>query len=70
MNTDLDFTELTNELRRTYHYGDGSGFTIDNVTKLCVRPSGSHRLEVQDGRKYIVRPDWHVLEIVAKEWSC
>lgn len=46
------------ERSRTYVYAlkGGGEFrtTLENVTAVCVRPSGTHRLETADGRKHIV----------------
>lgn len=63
-----DFQEIKNEDRRTYIYPDGQ-FTVEGVVRLLVRPSGTHRLETADGRKFIVAAGWLAIEVVAKDWS-
>lgn len=65
----LEFQEVKGEKSRTYHYGCGTTFTVDNVVKLCVRPSGNHRLENKDGKKYIVDGGWIAIEIDAESWD-
>ena len=65
----LEWTEIGGEESRTYRFPDGSTVKVDKVARVCVRPSGTHRLETQDGRKFIVREGWNAIEIVAKEWS-
>ncbi len=67
--SDLAFVDLKNgERSRTYIFAAGK-FTVENVARICVRPSGSHRLETKDGRKFIVAAGWIVIEVVAEEWS-
>ncbi len=66
----MDFQELTNgEKSRTYIYDNGFKFTVDKVARICVRSSGSHRLETEDGRKFIVNPGWIAIEVAADKWS-
>lgn len=66
---DLEFKDVTNgEKSRTYRFADGS-VTVANVTRVCVRPSGSHRLETADGKKFIVAAGWLAIEVVADDWS-
>lgn len=65
---DLSFTEVKNgEKSRTYIFGSES-VTIENVIRICVRPSGGHRLETADGSKYIVNAGWLAIKIVADVW--
>lgn len=56
------------ERSRTYHYADHSR-TIKDVVAVCVRPSGSHRLETKDGHKWIVQPGWEAIEIDVDAWT-
>jgi hypothetical protein len=65
----LDWKEVRGEKSRTYHYGEGTSFTVDNVVKLCVRPSGNHRLETADGKKLIVAGGWLAIEINCEAWD-
>jgi hypothetical protein len=56
------------EVSRTYHYRDHA-LTVKNVVAVCVRPSGTHRLESGDGKKWIVAPGWLAIEIDTPEWT-
>jgi hypothetical protein len=64
----LDWKPILGEKSRTYHYANGNNFTIKNVVKLCVRPSGNHRLETSDGKKLIMAAGWFCLDIDAEKW--
>jgi hypothetical protein len=67
---DLKFTEITNgEQSRRYHFAGGATFTVPNVARIAVRPSGTHRLETTDGKKYIIPGEWIAIEVVAEKWS-
>lgn len=59
---------IEGEKWRKYHFGK-EVVTINNVTCLLVRPSGTHRLSTSTGRKYIVRAGWTHIEIKADKWS-
>lgn len=66
---ELSFTKLNPpERKRTYHFSDCK-ISIENVATVCVRPSGTHRLETQDGRKFIVNPGWMAVELDVDHWS-
>jgi hypothetical protein len=56
------------EAKRTYHYADGSKFTVKNVAAICIRPSGSNRLEA-DGKKYIILPGFIAVEFESSDWT-
>lgn len=56
------------ERKRIYHFPDRS-LTIENVTALCVRQSGTHRLEIADGKKCIVNPWWLMIELDMDQWT-
>lgn len=56
------------EKSRTYHY-QGHSLTILNVSAICVRDSGTHRLETIAGLKWIVVPGWLAIEIDTPEWT-
>lgn len=58
----------THEKSRTYFYYNGR-ITIKNVTRVCVRPSGSHRLETSSGEKYIIHDGWMAIRINSDAWS-
>ena len=65
----MEFTELTNgERSRTYVFPNGE-VKVENVVRLCVRPSGTHRLETQDGTKWIVPAGWLGIKVDADKWS-
>ena len=66
---ELEFKPVTaGEKSRTYIFGSGK-VRIENVERVCVRPSGGHRLETADGRKFIVNSGWLAIEIEAESWS-
>lgn len=67
MQEKLEFTTITGERSRTYTFGSGV-VTVEKVTRLCVRPSGTHRLETADGRKVIVAASWLSISVDADEW--
>lgn len=64
----LEFVEVKGERSRTYIFGDGD-LTINNVVKLCVRPSGNHRLETREGGKFIIKANWIAIQIDCDEWD-
>ena len=51
------------EPKRTYLFPGGERVTVENVCAVCVRPSGGHRLETTDGRKWIIAPGWLAVEL-------
>lgn len=68
-NKSPEFVRLAEtEKSRTYHYA-GHSLTIQNVTAVCVRSSGTHRLETADGRKWIVNAGWLAIELDVPEWT-
>ena len=67
--TDLTFSEVRGEVQRIYVFPDGQRFSVLGVVRICVRPSGTHRLETGDGTKFIVPTGWLAIEIYAPEWS-
>ena len=65
---ELKFQAVTGEKSRTYTFPDGI-VRIEGVSKLCVRDSGSHRIETADGKKYIVAAGWIAIQVEADAWS-
>ncbi len=69
----IDMKPIVNgERSRTYMFATEYGkqeITVKNVTAICVRPSGSHRLETAKGTKYIIPGGWLALEVDADQWS-
>jgi len=59
---------VVGEKSRTYVFPSGR-YEVAGVTGVCVRPSGSHRLQLADGGKRIVAPGWLAIEVVAESWS-
>lgn len=57
------------ERARTYHFPTGGKVTLNNVTHLLSRPSGTHRLMTADGRKWIVPAGWVAIELDVDEWT-
>jgi hypothetical protein len=68
VNAGLVFSDVKGELKRTYIFPNGK-IEVINVVRICVRPSGSHRLETAEGRKLIVAAGWNAIEVDAAEWS-
>ncbi len=69
MEEKLQFQECTPpEKFRTYIYPKGE-VTIPNVARVCVRPSGGHRLETTDGAKYIINSGWLAIRLDIDSWS-
>ena len=74
-NKELKFVELKSpERSRTYHFVGNEKFKVNCVEKVCVRPSGSHRLIVNpvanNGDKLIIiKPDWFMITIDADKWT-
>lgn len=65
----LEFTKLDPpERRRVYHFPGGK-VEIENVAAVCVRSSGTHRIETADGKKYIVNPGWLAIELDMDGWT-
>lgn len=62
----LTFTAV-NEKKRTYIFPDAD-ITFENVTGICVRDSGTHRLELADGNKVIVPAKWIAI-VLDGEWK-
>lgn len=65
----MEFTELKNcEKSRTYIFPTGV-LKVESVTSICIRPSGTHRLQTKDGQKWIIPSGWIGIKIEADEWS-
>jgi hypothetical protein len=69
MNNELSFAKLNPpERKRTYHFPSGK-LSIENVTAICVRPSGTHRLETAEGRRWIITAGWLAVELDVDDWT-
>ncbi len=64
----LQWTAIVGEKSRTYHFPDGSKFTVENVVRLCVRPT-NHRLVCADGSKFVIPGKFIAIAINAETWS-
>ena len=64
----LQWTAIVGEKSRTYHFPDGSKFTVENVVRLCVRPT-NHRLVTADGDKFVIPGKFIAIAIDAETWS-
>ncbi len=65
----LEFVPIVGERSRTYLFSSGTSLTIKEVIKLCVRPSGNHRLETKTGKKYIICAQWDAIIIDCDAWD-
>jgi len=69
MSKKLEFMEV-DEPTRTYHYADGSTLEIPSgVKSMAVTSSGTHRINANDGRRWIVVPGWIAVEFTADDWT-
>jgi hypothetical protein len=57
------------ENSRTYKFPGGESVTLTNVTAICIRKSGMHRLETSNGLKHIVPPGWLHIVIEVADWT-
>lgn len=64
----LQWAKISGEVFREYVFANGK-VRIENVTELCIRPSGNHRLNTADGRKFVIPVGWLAIEVGAAEWS-
>ena len=63
----MDFKEVK-EQSRTYIFPNNQAVRFDNVIKIAV-PGTTHRLELADGKKYIVNKGWLAISLDVPEWS-
>lgn len=57
------------ERSRTYFYSDGTSKIYCNVIAIEVTKSGFHKLETQDGMKYIIAPGWRSIDLDTDSWT-
>lgn len=57
------------EQSRTYFYPNGEKITLDGVTSINVSKSGTHRLNLSNGKKRIMPPGWLSIEFDAPHWT-
>lgn len=63
------FVDIDNEALRTYHFPDGSTFTIEEPIKLSVKrgeKGDSHRVINAGGQSFYVRAGWNAISWVGK----
>lgn len=60
--------KVVQEQTRTYFYPTGS-ITIDGVESINVSPSGTHRINLVNGKKRIMPSGWLSIEFDAPKWS-
>ena len=58
----LDFQDISEERQRTYHFPNGTPFTVQDPIALHVSDSGGHRLILKDGSSVYIRPTWIAFE--------
>ena len=57
-----------NEAQRIYTYKDKT-ISFKDIESICVRSSGSHRLNLKNGDRVVVQPGWLTLRIKGlPEW--
>ena len=57
------------EMWREYTFPGGEKVKIENVVRVSISESGTHRLETKTGRKHIVPAGWVHIEIEVDEWT-
>lgn len=57
------------EQERTYYYPDGTSKTFTGIAYVGVTKSGFHKLEADDGCKFIVAPGWRHISLRTDEWT-
>lgn len=62
-----EFTDISTERWRRYHYADGSQLFINKPLKLHVSESGGHRIFATDGISRYIKPEWRHIEWMAKD---
>jgi hypothetical protein len=66
---DLKFNVISPpEKSRTYIFPAGS-ITVLGVSGVCVRPSGTHRLECSDGARWIIPAGWLGIKLDIADWT-
>jgi len=53
---------------RIYHFANGR-IELKNVISISISDSGTHRLELADGKKFIVKKDWLAIELDVDSWT-
>lgn len=54
---------------REYTFPGGEVVRVEDVSKVAVSESGTHRLETVSGRKHIVPSGWIHIEIDVETWT-
>jgi hypothetical protein len=54
-----NWIDLSMEETRTYHFPDGSTYTVDKPSKIYIKESGSHKIIDKNGLNHYVRPGWN-----------
>jgi hypothetical protein len=57
------------ERSRTYYLPGGLAVQLNNVTAVGVSDSGTHRLELGDGSKFIIPPGWLYIKLDVDDWT-
>ena len=64
-----EFVELSPEEKtRTYTFPNGS-VSVNDVKRISVSDSGTHRLETSDGKKHIIPTGWLHIELDVDSWT-
>ena len=57
-----------NRQNRTYKFPD-MDLRVEGVVSINVSERGTHRLNLENGKKYIVPSGWRGIEFDADEWT-
>ena len=60
---------IVNERMRRYLYPDGQIIRFNDVVAVSVSESGTHRLELANGKKVIVAAGWRAIVFEADAWT-
>lgn len=63
----LEFTDISSEEYREYHWESGYSIRLDAPTMLHVSESGGHRVFYGDGLSRYIKPTWADLEWKARQ---
>ena len=62
--------EKVDEQKRIYVFAGNNRVVFEGVKEVCVRPSGTHRLNLANGNKGVVPTGWIAIEIEGiTKWS-
>lgn len=64
-----EFKEINPPERKRIYIFPECELELENVCKISISNSGTHRLETTDGMKHIVPVGWVCISLEIDEWS-